>query len=159
MDTGVDLEASTPVDSIHSIVLGSLVVTTGSTEFSAAEEIGHNILWLDFLLGHIDGCIDIVHGTILFLGVDAVQAAQFAQADNLVVLVIYLSEQFQGLAVLLGPHGLGAHDLALVQFAHPHLGQGAYFQVIVTSHVLGSAQAGDGFVKVAQLLVDTSLIE
>ena len=75
------------------------------------------------------------------------------------MLVVDLAEKFQRLSIFLGTHGLGAHDLALVQFAHHHLGHRAVTDVIDGRYILGLAQVGNRLVKVSQLLVDPSLTE
>ena len=141
------LEFSLPADGLDGIVLGTLVIPTGGTVLGAAEVIGHHILRLNFLNGKVDGSIYIVQGTVLLLLVDAIEATQFAQADDLVVLVVQLLEQVEGLAVLAGAQGLGTDDLALVQFAHHHLGHGAVLQIIGAGGILGLAQAGNRFIQ------------
>ena len=96
---------------------------------------------------------------VLFFLVDAVQATQLTQADNLVMLVVQHLEQGERITVLAGTQRLGTDDLALVQFAHHHLGKSAVFQIFAVGHILGLTQAGDGFVQMAQILVDAALIE
>ena len=114
VNSGMYLEFALPADGLDGIVLGTLVIATGGAVLGAAEVIGHYILGLNFLNGKVDGSIDIVQGTVLLLLVDAIKATQFAQADDLVVLVIQLLEQVEGLAVFAGTQGLGTDDLALV---------------------------------------------
>ena len=149
MDSRVNLEFAQPADGLEGIVLCTRIVAACRAELGPAEEVGHDIRYLDFPHGQVDGRVDVVEGAVLLLLVDAVQAAQLAQADNLVMLVIQSREQGERFAVLAGAQGLGSDDLALVQFAHHHLGHGAVLQVFAAGDILGLPQAGDGFVKLA----------
>ena len=72
MDPRVDFKVSTPCNRLDSIIFSTLVIAVGSSVFGTAKEVGHHGLRFDFMFGQIDRSVDIMHGAVLFLLVDAV---------------------------------------------------------------------------------------